>query len=204
MITPYYNCSKSWPFRVGFTLAELLISLAILAIIATFTIPKVLQAQQDQRYNAMAKEGFGAISQAYNNYKSANTVTGTERGVNLTSYFNYVQYDTVSSIDKAYNDTAAEPCSGSAYRVCMRLHNGGVIETTSCGFGGTATTNAMQWRFDPDGQYDSSATGPAKSVNIYLYTNGRIVSSGNSLPNTASSCGAVVTPPPDPPWFNWN
>lgn len=40
----------------GFTLAELLIALAILGVIATFTIPKILTTQQNSKYNAMAKE----------------------------------------------------------------------------------------------------------------------------------------------------
>lgn len=43
----------------GFTLAELLIALTILGVIATFTIPKILTAQQASTYNAIAKETMG-------------------------------------------------------------------------------------------------------------------------------------------------
>lgn len=50
------NCNK------GFTLAELLISLAILGVIATFTIPKVISAQQNQQKTAVLKETIAAIS----------------------------------------------------------------------------------------------------------------------------------------------
>ncbi|HEY9745532.1 MAG TPA: prepilin-type N-terminal cleavage/methylation domain-containing protein [Oculatellaceae cyanobacterium] len=49
----------------GFTLAELLIALSILGLIATFTIPKVLVAQQDMTYRANAKDVAAAISAAY-------------------------------------------------------------------------------------------------------------------------------------------
>lgn len=49
----------------GFTLAELLIALAILGVIAAFSIPKVLSAQQNQTYNAIAKEAAAT----YQNYK---------------------------------------------------------------------------------------------------------------------------------------
>ncbi|MCE3234384.1 MAG: hypothetical protein K0Q50_564 [Vampirovibrio sp.] len=48
--------------RGGFTLAELLICLAILAEIATFTIPKMLYAQQSQQKKAVLKETIGSIS----------------------------------------------------------------------------------------------------------------------------------------------
>ena len=43
-------------YKKGFTLAELLISLGILGLIATFTIPKIVGAAGDSKYNAAAKE----------------------------------------------------------------------------------------------------------------------------------------------------
>jgi prepilin-type N-terminal cleavage/methylation domain-containing protein len=50
------------PGRPAFTLAELLIALAILGVIATFTIPKVLQSQQDSKKTAIFKETIAAIA----------------------------------------------------------------------------------------------------------------------------------------------
>lgn len=49
------------PSQPGFTLAELLIALAILGVIATFTIPKILQAQQNQEKHAIYKETIAAL-----------------------------------------------------------------------------------------------------------------------------------------------
>src|ERR1051325_8786269 len=46
----------------AFTLAELLIALAILGVIATFTIPKVLQAMQDNQRKAVFKEVIASLS----------------------------------------------------------------------------------------------------------------------------------------------
>jgi prepilin-type N-terminal cleavage/methylation domain-containing protein len=42
----------------AFTLAELLISLALLGVIATFTIPKILGSSQSQRYPDILKEDY--------------------------------------------------------------------------------------------------------------------------------------------------
>lgn len=50
--------------HTGFTLAELLISLAILGLIATFTIPKIMSAQQNNEYSAIAQEDIATLSAA--------------------------------------------------------------------------------------------------------------------------------------------
>jgi prepilin-type N-terminal cleavage/methylation domain-containing protein len=53
------------PLKVsGFTLAELLIALAILGIIATFTIPKVLSSQNNAKRNALFREAIAALNVA--------------------------------------------------------------------------------------------------------------------------------------------
>ena len=53
----------------GFTLAELLIALAILGVIATFTIPKILDSGSSSKHNAIVKEAAGMISGAFQVYK---------------------------------------------------------------------------------------------------------------------------------------
>jgi len=46
----------------GFTLSELLISLAILGVIAAFTIPKILSSQNDAQRKAVFKETYATIT----------------------------------------------------------------------------------------------------------------------------------------------
>lgn len=49
------------PAYKAFTLAELLIALAILGVIATFAIPKILQGQQDAQRKAVFRETIASL-----------------------------------------------------------------------------------------------------------------------------------------------
>ena len=57
-----FRCLKTGkPF--GFTLAELLIALLILGVVATFTIPKVLQSQANSQKKAVFRETLAVVAQ---------------------------------------------------------------------------------------------------------------------------------------------
>jgi prepilin-type N-terminal cleavage/methylation domain-containing protein len=73
-------------FSRGFTLAELLIALAILGVIATFTIPKVLQSQQNEARYAKAQEVLATMTNLTTSYARENG--GCFPG-NLTCNFNH-------------------------------------------------------------------------------------------------------------------
>jgi prepilin-type N-terminal cleavage/methylation domain-containing protein len=66
--------------RLGYTLAELLIALGILGVIAVFVIPKLLAIRSNQSYNSSAKEAAATISGAYQVYKSKYAVTSNTSG----------------------------------------------------------------------------------------------------------------------------
>ena len=108
----------------GFTLAELLIALVILGLIATFTIPKVLQSQQNAQYKSSAKEVASMISGAY----QAALSTGKNKiyVYDLTPYMNYVAVDTVSQFNDPETLGYGTPgqCGDAAnwYPLCLRLH----------------------------------------------------------------------------------
>jgi prepilin-type N-terminal cleavage/methylation domain-containing protein len=184
----------------GFTLAELLIALAILGVIATFTIPKVLQSQADSKYKAIAKETAAAVSQAYQNYRQ-NGNTGVLELNDLSPYLNYVSIRTTGLIDDYYG-TGTNNCSNT--RRCFILHNGGVVYNSST-MGGTASTSAMWFEVDPDGQSSSTTNGPGKSIMFWLYYSGRLKTYSTIDPNTCDSgwCTSADANA-DPPWFNWN
>jgi len=193
--------------RKGFTLSELLIALAILGVIATFTIPKVLQSQQNGEYKAIGKETVGMIAQAYQLYRAANTPNSNTSPADLTPYMNYVAVDTTANtMDHAQTMTTLNPCSWSQ-QFCLRLHNGGMLNIHAAAtFGGTSSTHALYFFLDPDGTVtDGTTNGPGKSVLFFLYYDGKVRTAGTVLPNTTTNW-TTFNPDPtlDPPWFNWN
>jgi prepilin-type N-terminal cleavage/methylation domain-containing protein len=193
-------------FKLGFTLAELLVALAILGVIATFTIPKVLNGMQDSRSNAIAKEAAASISAAYQLYKLDNTVTSSFTLANLIPYLNYVKQAPVNlAIDDVESGTFSN-CMAVASYPCYQLHNGAMIKiSTATTFNGTTSLNAVPFFIDPDGRYGNSTTGPSKSVLFYLYYDGKIRTVGTIQPNTVNSVGTYSPKPQfDPSWFSWN
>lgn len=197
-----------YSFNKGFTLAELLVALAILGIIATFTIPKLLTTQRDQRWNAAYKEAVSMVSGSYTLLKQERGIQPSTDGLSLTPYMNYVAIGSGENIDQIYNTAGTTTCSSG----CLRLHSGAILRATSRCFYGSSSTNAVTFHFDPDGQVtgDGTAAAPGKAVNIYLYYNGRVTSTDSIAPNTVvgnSSCNAPLTNQPDPAtkpdWLSW-
>lgn len=201
------HCQKA-PY--GFTLAELLIALAIIGEIATFTIPKIISTTQRKEYNLKAKEASAMVAAAYHNYKMANRVDAlTFTLMDLTPYFNYVNIESGNLIDREQGNTTFT--CGAPY-MCFKLHNGGVLQfyTLNC-FQQSNTTNSIVFSFDPDGTTDGTTNGPGKGIQFYLYYDGYMTDRGNVKPNTLMGnwCPGGSTPTilPDstkvPPWFSW-
>jgi len=185
----------------GFTLVELLICLYILALIATFTIPKLLVTQQNQQYNASAKEMASLASAAYQQLQFSGSVTSSTRGKDLSPYMNYLSVDTSSLID---NIPGATTNSCSSSNPCLNLHNGGKLMLWGNYFAGT-TNNVIFIQYDPDGVVtDGTTSGPGKSVKFAIYYNGMITSRGNIIPGSKDNA-ATYNPDAtaDPPWFSW-
>ncbi len=188
----------------GFTLAELLISLAILGVIATFTIPKVLSSQQNSSNNAKAKEVAAMISGAYQQAQLAGSVNANTKPSDLTPYMSYVAYDTGGAFIDAHPGVTSRTCDSTT--PCIRLHNGGVLWFLDSAYFSAANSNyTIEFGFDPDGTYSgSSADSPGKTVQFALYYNGFITSRGKVKPGTCSSYGCGNNPGAfDPSWFSW-
>lgn len=77
--------------RLGFTLAELLIALLILGVIATFSIPKVLYASQNGKKIAILKEVISAAHQIVTVGWMANEIHTTNSGLYLNERLNAIK-----------------------------------------------------------------------------------------------------------------
>ncbi len=193
--------------RSGFTLAELLVTLLILAEIVTFTIPKVLVTQRNQQYNARAKEVAGMITGAYQQLQLSGGASAATKGTDLTPYMNFVSMDTTSSIDNIDSGGSAEPCNSAT--PCFRLHGGGLLRIgvngcyAAISFGGTSTTHYLGFQFDPDGL---PLGGTDKNVIEFdLFYNGRLSTRGATSGWIKNSCQTVwyTAPDYDPTWLSW-
>jgi prepilin-type N-terminal cleavage/methylation domain-containing protein len=197
----------------GFTLAELLIALAILGELATFTIPKILSAQQHGQNITAAKETIAMVAGAYQAARLAGVVSTTTKASDLSPYMNYVSLDSTTVIDGSPT-VASYTCTNGGGNPCIRLHNGSILmfrDAGGMGFGGTATTNGIVFMFDPNGKQDiaTTADGPGKSIRFVLYYDGGITTVGNVRPNScwtgggAPVCGNYPDATLDPSWFSW-
>lgn len=197
----------------GFTLAELLIALAILGVIATFTIPKILQAQSDSRKSAIVKETAATIASLYQEYKTNNTVTGTtSMGTIMLAIepkMNYIKRISPAIWSNAFDDPLGDPwtdggeCSNTVR--CYILPSGALLTVGGSGiaFGGTSSTNAVRFLIDVDGGYNGDRSN---SIWFFLYYNGRVTHYGSGISADTTSQGGDVYQPNaayDPPWFSW-
>jgi prepilin-type N-terminal cleavage/methylation domain-containing protein len=178
----------------GFTLAELLIALLIVAEIATFTIPKVLTSSANSQNKSIAKEVAGMIAAAFDAYKYKNTLTSSTKGSDLTQYMNYLKLDTASQYLGA-SGTALQQCSATL--PCLTLHTGGILQyDTAMTVGGTTTTNAVYFNLDPDGN------GTQGRVTFVQFYTGRL-SSGGQAGTATPSGGTLTRESTDPSYFSW-
>jgi len=175
----------------------LLVTIAIIAVIGAFTIPKVLSSQNEKGYNASAKTFASELQAAYIDYQMENQPTASTKLWSLSPYLNYVKVDTATIID---HPNGSNTGCGDSGRSCLLLNSGARVRfSPNYTFGGTNTTSGTYVYFDPDGK-DSSVYG----VQFVLYYNGDLKSGGTKLDNTCDNMTCPISNYSDPPWFDWS
>lgn len=183
----------------GFTLAELLIALAILGVIATFTIPKILSSSQNGQNTAIAKEAASMLSGSFQTYVLNNGLTSANTAADLTQYMNYVSVVTSGAAGATMTGATC-----TATLPCLKLHNGGVIQyDTVQSFGTTSTAgNGIFINVDPDG------VGTQTPITFIQYAGGRLTTRGQAgadPTHTGGAAGTLATITTDPSYLtNWN
>ena len=203
------DSQKKYDWLRGFTVAELLISLSILGVMAAFVIPKLLDVSQTDLYNQRTKDALAAVAGAYSAYKAAHggSIPGNFNGSMIMPYLNYVGQQNGGSIDwsPGLGTLPCAPTSGAD--PCLKLHSGGILTISTRGFGGTNPNNVLVYWFDPDGLPSTNPTDySGTSTMILLYYNGFVTTAGGMLPN---SCDSSICPMNtantfiDPPYIRW-
>ncbi len=72
----------------GFTLAELMVAVLILGVVITFTVPKVLQSQQDKRLEAVRKETYAALADLIYQGVMKDEITASNYHTYVRDHFN--------------------------------------------------------------------------------------------------------------------
>jgi prepilin-type N-terminal cleavage/methylation domain-containing protein len=152
----------------GFTLSELLVSLAVLGLIAAFAIPKVLTAVGESSSRAIGREAFGMISEAYQAVRASNN-GNTPRSTNAQTLRDTLNYARVGTGG-----------NGGGTNASIVLQNGAQIAfVLNDGFADNLANQVgvIGFTIDPDGPLATSANGP---VSVFLGGDGRIWA-GNEL-----------------------
>lgn len=171
----------------GFTLAELLVALLILGEIAAFTIPKVLNAQQNGRKIAIAKEVMGTAGAIYTKLKMEGTLT-TTTGAAFARNMNYISEDRTSVIDDAPSTGWGSLDCATWWAKCYKLHSGAIVGADDVGPMGSTSVNESLWLLvDVDASYQGDNSG----FWINIHGNGWMTTDWLDRPNL------------EPSWFHW-
>lgn len=158
----------------GFTLAELLLTLLILTIIATFTIPKIVTAQQSAKKTAVFKETVAAMSSAlYNGYISGNMGLG-QGGCTPSQYSKSYVMNQLNALKVCPNDSSVEGCWPMADLAAQASGSGVILASGAmiAGLRNCSGTPDEDFIMDWDGTNGSNVEGIDQIVLTFCIANG--------------------------------
>ena len=117
--------------KKGFTLAEVLITLAIIGVVAALTIPSVIVKTQQQEFKTAAKKAHSVLSQAVQLTEVKDGYTFKDAGLfvrALMNNMNVVKVEKDFSEQETFNTLHALPYPGSALATRAPTGGTGVID----------------------------------------------------------------------------
>ena len=131
--------------KIGFTLAELLVAMVILGLIATFTLPKVLSGQADTKKKAVFRETIAALKKVMSYGLGSGEMNEDNSGTYFITHLNPVKICDTNAISQGCWGSGDNP-AGQASVPGVLLHNGAcVVGLDDSGTGSGADTMAMDW-----------------------------------------------------------
>jgi len=194
--------------KKGFTLSELLVSLAVLGLIAAFAVPKVLTSVGNSTLLANAKEAISTISGAYEALKAdfngmLPTTTGLQMVTGIPSKMSFNQIGNYTRGAAGTADTFVQAAAPAAATHAVRFANNAIIafnpaDTFSNGGAVATRLGRVVFEVDPDG------IGPNKGFTVQLGYDGRVFVPGsvaltapfNNYVNNANLIAADATERP--------
>lgn len=161
------NRKKNNSFYPGFTLAEVLITLGIIGVVAAMTIPALMQNIQDRQFKEAAKEAYSKASQAVQLMKNDN-------GGDLSYYYStykafkpdFMKYFKVAQ-DCGDNTCVPYTTSSTIYKTFIGVG----AYTWTMANGQFITTDGMFWGVENEGTGTIRITvdinGYQKSPNVF-------------------------------------
>ncbi len=177
-------------FKAGFTLAELLVSLGVIGIIAALAIPKILTASNDSVSNAKVHKATQAVVNGYEKWKQNNGDSLGMTGADLMTFVNYSSLITDGRIVDIHPGSGNFTCSttltttsGNLAGPCYQMQDGSMVYFMGhTGVAFTASdTSVLYFAVDPDAIESGSNTQDNSGIAtaFFLYKNGRLRERGH-------------------------
>ncbi len=107
-------------FNNGFTLAEVLITLGIIGVVAAMTLPTLIADYRDKELETRAKKSFSVISQAIEKWQADLGTIGDNTALfdeNKTSYDNALAFSKYFNNIKFCESSTNSGCQNTSYKI---------------------------------------------------------------------------------------
>lgn len=192
----------------AFTLAELLVVLAVIGFVTMLTTPKISAAYEKQKRTAIVKETTMAIAKAYGVLAVKEGVSASTRFADISRYLATASPKTSGQIN-SYPGRSDITC-GSGGNECYQLSSGAVVSVESAHTFSEELPNAsLRLIIDTDGERQTTSGSflddyAGAAAGFYLSYDGRLNTVEKPIPsNRMNGSAAGACSNCTPKWLKW-